>query len=249
MASALPDARRRAQSDWVGGIALSAGVSGAAAALFFSLWPGIDIAAARLFATHDGGFAGSTALVQFIRYVLQGIFIAACLLAVAGLSATWSRPATWLGQGVTGWLFLAMCLGVGPGIVANLALKDQWGRARPAQLAEFGGTRAFTPALQPSDQCRRNCSFVSGEASSMFMVFFAAAFMRRRRARQFVLAGIGLGALAGLVRMSQGAHFLSDVVFAGVLMALTAAAISSVFRLVAAAGKDGLPDGLVQPTA
>jgi len=249
MASALPDARGRVQNDWVGGIALFAGVSGSAAALFFSLFPSADLAVARLFVTTDGSFVGAAVLVQFGRYVFQAIFIAACLLAVAGLFATWSRPTTWLGQRITGWLFLALCLAVGPGVVANLALKDQWGRARPAQLSEFGGTRAFSPALLPSDQCRRNCSFVSGEASSMFMVFFAAAFMRRRRARRLVLAGIGFGALAGLVRMSQGAHFLSDVVFAGVLMALTAAAISFLFRVVAAAGKEGLPDGLVQPAA
>jgi lipid A 4'-phosphatase len=33
------------------------------------------------------------------------------------------------------------------------------------------------------------------------------------------------GFAAGLVRISQGAHFLSDVIFAGVFMALTAVVV------------------------
>jgi hypothetical protein len=36
-----------------------------------------------------------------------------------------------------------------------------------------------------------------------------------------LVGGIAAGFGAGLVRMSQGAHFLSDIVFAGVFMALT----------------------------
>ena len=43
----------------------------------------------------------------------------------------------WLSLGLPQWLFLAVCLGVGPGLVANLLLKDQWGRARPKHIAEF----------------------------------------------------------------------------------------------------------------
>ena len=31
--------------------------------------------------------------------------------------------------------------------------------------------------------------------------------------------------MTGLIRISQGAHFMSDVVFSGVFMALTAAAV------------------------
>jgi lipid A 4'-phosphatase len=37
-----------------------------------------------------------------------------------------------------------------------------------------------------------------------------------------VAVGTVVGAAAGFVRIAQGGHFLSDVVFAGLLMALTA---------------------------
>jgi lipid A 4'-phosphatase len=64
-----------------------------------------------------------------------------------------------------------------------------------------------------SDQCRKNCSFVSGDASlaTSFLAFAVIADRHRRR------WWLGLGSFAGLVgvmRMARGSHFLSDVVFA-----------------------------------
>ena len=46
------------------------------------------------------------------------------------------------------------------------------------------------------------------------------------------MAGIIAGSLAGLVRMMQGAHFLSDVIFAAITMALIAAAVQLIFEAV-----------------
>jgi lipid A 4'-phosphatase len=123
------------------------------------------------------------------------------------------------------WLYLVLCLGVGPGLVTNTLLKDQWGRARPAQIVEFGGSKTFTPPLLPADQCARNCSFVSGEAASMFAVFYAAALIVPQWSLPTMIAGTMVGLAAGLVRVVQGGHFLSDVVFAGVFMAVTAAGL------------------------
>jgi lipid A 4'-phosphatase len=110
---------------------------------------------------------------------------------------------------------------MGPGLVANLLLKDHWGRARPRHVAEFGGPKTFTPPLIPANQCPRNCSFVSGEAASIFLPFYAVAFVVPQWAAALVAAGTLLGFASGAVRVSQGAHFLSDVIFAGVFMALT----------------------------
>ena len=111
------------------------------------------------------------------------------------------------------WFMLAVLI-FGPGVVANLVLKDNLGRARPRDVIEFGGTKAFTPALIPSSECQRNCSFVSGEASSMFAAFFGLALLLP----QYRVATLAVGVAAGL---SSGAHFLSDVLFAGIFMALT----------------------------
>jgi lipid A 4'-phosphatase len=114
---------------------------------------------------------------------------------------------------------------VGPGLVANLILKDQWGRPRPKHVAEFGGSKTFHPPILMSKQCPRNCSFVSGEASAMYIPFFAAAAMLPASAPVLVATGTVMGLAAGAVRIAQGGHFLSDVIFAGVFMALTVLAV------------------------
>ncbi|HEU0060984.1 MAG TPA: phosphatase PAP2 family protein [Hyphomicrobiaceae bacterium] len=118
------------------------------------------------------------------------------------------------------WRFLFVCLIVGPGLLANVGFKDQWGRARPKHIAAFAGGKVFTPALLPTNQCKRNCSFVSGEASSVFAPFYAAAAIAPQWAAPLIVVGTTAGLAAGIVRMLQGAHFLSDVVFAGLFMAL-----------------------------
>jgi lipid A 4'-phosphatase len=93
-------------------------------------------------------------------------------------------------------------------------LKDYGGRARPAKIVPFGGSARFSPALLPSDQCASNCSFVSGHASAGFF-FVSLGFLGGRAARlKWTLIGLALGSIAGLGRISQGGHFLSDIVFA-----------------------------------
>ena len=72
-------------------------------------------------------------------------------------------------------IYLFLLLVLGPGLVAAV-LKDHWGRARPAHIEQFGGTDELTPALLISEQCDRNCSFISGHASIGFY-FVAISFL------------------------------------------------------------------------
>jgi lipid A 4'-phosphatase len=195
---------------------------GFAASGVFLLMPEIDLAAARLLYGPETGFVGQTLYwVEGLRQAFIVLYFGTIALCLAGLVAIWRRPSRWLGLGRTEWLFLAACLAAGPGLVANLIFKDQWGRARPRHVAELGGTKAFTPPLVISSQCRRNCSFVSGEASSTYVTFYAAAALFPQWSAALVIAGTVGGLATGIIRMSQGAHFLSDIVFAGVFMALT----------------------------
>jgi lipid A 4'-phosphatase len=106
----------------------------------------------------------------------------------------------------------------------NVIVKDMVGRARPKSVQEFGGDRLFSPPLVIAGQCPRSCSFVSGEASSSYVIFYAAAVVAPQFAPILIGVGTIAGFLTGLIRMGQGAHFLSDVVFAGIFMALTVAA-------------------------
>ena len=119
-------------------------------------------------------------------------------------------------------MFIVAATALGPGLIANTVLKDNWGRARPYQTDSFGGTRQFTPAPLPAAQCERNCAFVSGHAALAFsLVSFALLLPAGRRRRLAIAAALGFGALVGIGRIAAGAHFLSDVAYAGLIVVAT----------------------------
>ena len=126
-------------------------------------------------------------------------------------------------------VFLIATLALGPGLLTNVLLKDHWGRPRPIDVRQFGGDYRFKPWWDPRGDCPNNCSFIAGEPSGAFWTLAPAALTPpplRPLAYGAALAfGIGLGAL----RMGAGAHFLSDVVFAGVLTYLL---IWTIHRLI-----------------
>lgn len=182
--------------------------------------PAIDLASSGAFWTAGSGFLlEHDALAKGFQKVLHvGTITAAALLIVAFLaSAVRLRPI--LRLTARSWLFLALAVVMGPGIVTNLILKDHWGRARPYQVTEFGGHAGFSPPLVLSDQCDRNCSFVAGDPSVGFCLE-AVAYVIRRRRRAVLAGSIGIGLAIGLMRIMQGGHFLSDVLFSGLVNSL-----------------------------
>jgi lipid A 4'-phosphatase len=196
---------------------------GLTAAFIFVGFPQIDFAVTNLFYGGNRAFIFNFPGVgKDLRVFFKFVFYAASALVIAGLLYSALTKRTFLTMGFQKWFYLVACLALGPGLTANVILKDNWGRARPFHVQEYGGEQRFTPALARSDQCEDNCSFVSGEASSIYMVFFALALLARRRRARLIGLGVLAGTLAGLVRIAQGGHFLSDVIFAGVLMALIA---------------------------
>jgi lipid A 4'-phosphatase len=215
---------------------------GVVAAAVFLTWPEIDLSVARAFYAPDAGFVGDRlGWVRALREAFKVPYFGTVVLCLAGLVQMWLGRRPWLRLDLSRWLFLAACLAAGPGLVANLVLKDHWDRARPSQIAEFGGSKAFTPPLLIANQCPRNCSFVSGEAASTYVTLYAAAALVPQRAVALAVAGTVGGLATGLVRMSQGAHFLSDVVFAGVFMALTVLALRALML------RDSAGDGPLTP--
>ena len=55
---------------------------------------------------------------------------------------------------------------------------------------------------------------MSGHAAGAFSIMAWGMLAGRRRKRQWLWAGLVFGTVVGAVRMAQGGHFLSDVVFA-----------------------------------
>ena len=193
------------------------------AAALFLLFPGIDLWASALFyRPADGFFLGHL-------WPLRAIYAAVPLLTDAVVIAVPVLFLLSLLRGRTIWgldrkiaAFLLISLALGPGILVNTIFKDHWGRARPAQISEFGGTHTFTPAPLPAHECGRNCSFPAGHpAMGFYLLSFALLIPDARRRRIGEGAAIAAGAAIGVVRMAQGGHFLSDVVFSGIIVCAT----------------------------
>jgi membrane-associated PAP2 superfamily phosphatase len=130
--------------------------------------------------------------------------------------------------------FLAIVMIVGPGLVVNDVFKKHWGRPRPLDVYQFDGDRAFVPVLVKSPPGNGN-SFASGHAATAFYLFTPYFFLRARRrgwAVFFIALGLCYGSLMGLARMIQGAHFLSDVVWAAGLVYITGLAFYYLLRPV-----------------
>lgn len=126
-------------------------------------------------------------------------------------------------------LFLLGSFLLGPGLSANLLLKENWGRPRPNGVAQFAGAANFQPWWNPNGACRRNCSFVSGEASNAFWTV-APASLAPPQMRPIALGGaVIFGAAVGSLRVAFGRHFVSDIVFAGLI---TVAVIFALYRLL-----------------
>lgn len=196
-----------------------------AAATVFLDAPQTDLFASALFYRPGHGFVfGETGIPEAVRLVLDLMFWMVCAAAIAGLLSFLVFRRRLFGRGAATWVFLTVLLAVGPGLVANSLFKENWGRARPDEVVEFGGPKIFSPALIPSDQCARNCSFVGGEVSSVFAAGLGLAMLAERRRRLMFAGALALGAAASVIRMGQGAHFLSDTIFAMIFMAFVAVA-------------------------
>jgi lipid A 4'-phosphatase len=181
-------------------------------ALLPTAWPGLDLWAAALFI---GDAPQLRAVhwwwVELINAYVPAVFRVIVLVTfVAWIVMTLSKRAT-------GWrlalAFVALGITIGPGLVVNSGFKDNWQRARPYQVQPFGGTQQFTRAAVMTDQCDNNCSFVSGHVACGFFLASIMLVDRRRRVLWGV-TGVVSGFAIGFSRMADGAHWLSDVLWA-----------------------------------
>jgi len=150
------------------------------------------------------------------RWVTALIVAPACLAIIGKLL----MPSMRMLIGGRAALFLVVTMALGPGVLANLILKDHWGRARPIDVTELGGTFRFTAWWDPRGDCPDNCSFIAGEPSGAFWTLAPAA-LAPPQWRLLAYAGaLAFGGAVGLLRIAAGGHFFTDVVFAGVFMFL-----------------------------
>ena len=103
-------------------------------------------------------------------------------------------------------------------ILINILLKGFWGRSRPNDVLQFGGSDFFTPWFKFGESCISNCSFVSGDSSVGFMLI-TLYFITKKNI--YCYLALIFGSLFGFVRIIAGGHFLSDIIFSNIVVIMS----------------------------
>jgi lipid A 4'-phosphatase len=200
-------------------------VIGGAIALATALFPQIDLWVSGLFFTTGQGFwLGRVAALDLFRTLSMWPSWGFALYALALLILRFFRPQT-KGMSNRAALFLLLGVLLAPLFTVNAVLKDHWGRARPAQVIEFGGPWTFTPWYRVGLECPENCSFVSGEMAGATYLFAPASLTPPPyRPYAYALVAVYAGAV-GLLRIAYGGHFFSDVALSALVTLLILASL------------------------
>ena len=176
--------------------------------------PDIDIAVSNYFYSVGEGFTHAKA--NWVEWVFRGVPILSGIVSIAlsvGIFHKFIRSKTKAETLKSPLIFLLIALILGPGLAVNGVLKENFGRARPREVVEFGGEKEFSPAAHYVSQCKTNCSFSSGHAA-MGYYFTSLAFVAPAQYQAIVfVGGFVFGSIVGLGRIVQGGHFFSDVIF------------------------------------
>jgi lipid A 4'-phosphatase len=199
--------------------------------IVFGIWPGLDLWVSGLFFASKTGFDGfASGIWNQLRLAVWRV--SEIVLALSVLAYLAQRIASFPLLRATRHLsgFTAALYLLGPGLLVDVLLKPLWGRARPAQVTDFGGSLAFTPPHVLSHQCTSNCSFVAGEmagAVALAVVLFLVVDRMKGRitlSQQRIAQGLILlvPLFVGVQRIAAGRHFLSDVLLSTIFVLLCA---------------------------
>jgi lipid A 4'-phosphatase len=197
----------------------------------FGIWPGLDLWVSGLFFATPMGFDGFASggwnQLRLAIWRLSELVLALSVLAYLTQRLA-PFPLLRAARRLSG--FAAALYLLGPGLLVDVLLKPLWGRARPAQVTEFGGSLVFTPPHVLSHQCTSNCSFVAGEVAGAVALAVVLLLVvdrlksRLTRSHRRIAQGVILlvPLFVGVQRIAAGRHFLSDVLLAAIFVLLCA---------------------------
>lgn len=221
----------------------------------FAIWPAIDLRVSQVFYDSTTGFViDGHPLTEALRLSVWNLAILLCLAALFGAVLGMAGREVLLPTRT--WSFILTLYILGPGAMVEMLAKPLWGRVRPAQVTEFGGSLQFSPPNEMVDFCARNCSFVSGEVSGATVTALALLLVRvhlRQRLNWTIsvvllAAALCLPLAVALQRVAAGRHFLSDTVFAMLFTLLLALAFSPLLRPVPRKARSTRPRQGAVPT-
>jgi lipid A 4'-phosphatase len=195
------------------GLVYASIASSAIGLLILMLFPNLDIAFSKFFYNYQDRFIyKNNFIVQFFFRSIP--IMAKTLFAVFSLYLAYLiiiRRKAINRRILTCSFYIMLSIAVGPGLLVNYIFKENFGRARPAQVKDFGGDKNFTRAFEYSKECAHNCSFSSGHAAMAYsftnFAYIAPIFLFSR----IYSIALLFGSLVGLSRVLMGGHFLSDI--------------------------------------
>ncbi|MET1415977.1 phosphatase PAP2 family protein [Roseibium sp. HPY-6] len=202
--------------------------------MFFLIFPGVDFWASGAFYDEISGFwAQNEPFLRDVRhlgpFLVKVIAIACVGVLVIKLLAPGRPPLMPLRQPV----FLLTTLILGPGVIVNAILKDNWGRPRPRYVEEFGGDLPYQPVWKISDHCESNCSFVSGEASAAMWLTSVAFLVPATWRKASLCFLVPLCLVLSANRVAFGGHFFSDTLISwGITLLLILAVYHLLYQRV-----------------
>ena len=178
--------------------------------LAFGFYPELDLRiAAPFFNPATGLWAVGGPPQAWARNAASWLIALIAAPAFVALAVKFMRPRRPMLLPGRAAVLMIVTLALGPGLLANVILKDQWGRPRPIDVVEFGGTDPFVPWWDPRGGCPKNCSFVAGEPSGAFWTLAPAALAPPAWRALAYGAALAFGAAIGFLHAGGG--FFTDV--------------------------------------
>ena len=165
------------------------------------------------------------AITLALPYIAVVVLIAVPFLSWRKLGSHWRTPK--IDQCIAALLSLAL----GCGLIVNLTLKEFSGRPRPRDTDLFGGALDFVQAGSFAGKCLRNCSFISGEASSAGWLLCLILLLPPRWRLPLGVPIAVVSIMMPTMRVLTGAHYLSDAVLGWLSSLVIFAAVLTVFEI------------------
>ncbi len=190
----------------------------------FVMYPQLDLYVSALFFNPSGQFpAAHSTIANLLREgLILGMWSLVIMMLIFLICSLTLRSSRYIPLRIWGYPVVVSIAGTL--ILVNAILKNNWGRARPFTVTEFGGDLDFTPAYYLSDQCITNCSFTSGEGAAIATVTITAGVLLWRNVQHSRLLAvlIPLFILGAGLRVAKGMHFISDTLLSALFCALIA---------------------------
>lgn len=184
--------------------------------LVFGLYPELDLWLAGQFFDPVRNMFVPRTWIRYARDASMWLITGMVLVPAIALLIKLVLPRTRLLVSGRAIIFLIATMAIGPGLLVNVGLKEHWSRSRPIDVAQFRGEERFVAWWDTGGNCPRNCSFVTGDGSGAFWTLAPASLAPPAWRPIAYGAALTFGAGIGVMRMSFGGHFFTDVVFAGV---------------------------------